>query len=167
MIRIRPYKQIDAKHIVNWIKCEKDFVKWCANLLTYPLNEEILLDNYRRFENNDKAGLFTALDEAGVPVGFFMMTKADYVKNSIHMGFVIVDSSKRHKGYGTNMMKQAIKYAFDILCVTKITLKVFDNNEIAHRCYLNSGFIDETYEKHNFNYKNEIWGCYHMSAKNM
>lgn len=37
MIRIRPYKQLDAKYITEWIKTEKDFAKWCANSINYPL----------------------------------------------------------------------------------------------------------------------------------
>ena len=40
MLRLRPYKSSDAKYIVKWIDNEEDFVKWCANLITYPLTEE-------------------------------------------------------------------------------------------------------------------------------
>lgn len=32
MIRIRPYKPLDAKYMTEWINNEKDFAKWCANI---------------------------------------------------------------------------------------------------------------------------------------
>lgn len=166
MIRIRPYKQLDAKYITEWIKTEKDFAKWCANSINYPLTYENLFETYKKFEDAEDGWLFTALDEAGIPVGFFMMTKADYHRNTIHMGFVIVDESRRNNAYGKKMMKQAIKYAFEILCVTRVTLKVFDNNEQSHKCYLNAGFTDESYDRSSFKYKDETWGCYLMSIEN-
>lgn len=165
MVRIRPYKMADAEHIIGWIKSEKDFAKWCANLIFYPLSYESLLETYKKFEAQEDRWLFTALNEAGTPIGFFMMTKTDYIKNSVHLGFVVVDNSKRNTGYGRKMINQAVKYAFEILCVNRVTLSVFDNNEPAHKCYLKSGFIDEAYKKDNFKYKNEIWGCYNMAIE--
>lgn len=165
MIRIRPYKQCDAQYICQWIKNEEDFAKWCANLIKYPLNYKNLSETYKNFETDDDGWLFTALDETGTPAGFFMMKNADYENSSIHMGFVIVDQSKRNQGYGKQMMMQAVKYAFEILCVKRVTLKVFDNNEQAHKCYLSAGFTDESYYKDSFKYKDEIWGCYLMSVE--
>lgn len=163
MLRVRPYKSWDAKYIVNWIDSEEDFVKWCANLITYPLTEESLKETKDRFENNENKWLFTALDEKGTPVGFIAMMSVDYEKNSVHLGFVIVDSSKRNSGFGKQMVNQAVKYAFEILNMSRVTLKVFDNNPSAHKCYQNVGFVDEKYLEKVFPYKDEMWGCYDMS----
>jgi len=35
ILRLSPYKLCDAKYIVNWIDNEKEFVKWCVNLIIY------------------------------------------------------------------------------------------------------------------------------------
>lgn len=86
----------------------------------------------------------------------------DYVKQSIHFGFVIVDPKYRGKGYGKEMMQQAVRYATDILKVKKVTLGVFDNNPMAHNCYHNIGFVDVNYKKEEFPYKDEQWGLYQM-----
>ena len=165
MIRLRQYKQIDADYISKWIDNEKDFAKWCANNLNYPLNNKVLLELDNEFKNIEDAWLFTALDETSIPVGFFIMRKVDYSKNAVHIGYVIIDKLRRNSGYGKQMMIQAIKYAFEILCVSRITLRVFDINEEAHRCYLSVGFNDESYDKNNFKFKDEIWGCYSMSIE--
>lgn len=71
MVRIRPYKMADAEYIVGWIKSEKDFAKWCANLIFYPLSYESLLETYKKFEAQEDRWLFTALNETGTPIGFF------------------------------------------------------------------------------------------------
>ncbi len=162
MVRLRPYKSCDAKVIVNWINSEEDFVKWCANNIQYPFTEESLniLEESRR--DDDKSLLFTATDEKGIPIGFMSMTKADYERDCIYFVFVIVDSTLRNKGYGEQMLKKAIKYVFEILNVSRITLQVFDNNPGAHACYRKVGFADKKYWETTFRYKNELWGCYDM-----
>lgn len=165
MLRLRPYKSCDAKYIVNWIDNEEDFVKWCANLITYPFTEESMNDIKESFENNEKGWLFTAIDKTGTPIGFMSMSKADYENDSVHLGFIIVDASKRNKGFGKQMMNQAIRYAFEILNVSRVTLKVFDNNPTAHSCYQNAGFVDEKYWEKVFPYKDEMWGCYDMAIQ--
>lgn len=68
MIRIRPYKQVDAEYISQWIKTEEDFAKWCANLLKYPLNYENLYETYKKFEAAEDGWLFTVLDETGCEI---------------------------------------------------------------------------------------------------
>jgi RimJ/RimL family protein N-acetyltransferase len=63
-------------------------------------------------------------------------------KNVIRFGWVVVDSSVRGKGYGTQMLRLGIKYAFEILGAEKITIGVFENNTPAHTCYKKVGFAD-------------------------
>lgn len=165
MLRLRPYKSCDAKYIVNWISNEEEFVKWCANLIAYPLTEESMKSTQESFENNENGWLFTSIDKKGTPIGFLSMSKADYENDSVHLGFIIVDSSKRNNGFGKQMINLAIKYAFEILNVSRVTLKVFDNNPNAHSCYQNLGFVDVKYLEKVFPYKDEMWGCYDMAIE--
>lgn len=117
------------------------------------------------FENNENGWLFTSINKKGTPIGFLSMSKADYENDSVHLGFIIVDSSKRNNGFGKQMINQVIKYAFEILNVSRVTLKVFDNNPTAHSCYLNSGFLDVKHLEKVFPYKDEMWGCYDMAIE--
>ena len=61
-------------------------------------------------------------------------------KSVIRFGFVIVDDSKRGKGYGKQMLRLAIDYAQQELGVQKITLGVFCDNLSAVECYKSVGF---------------------------
>ncbi|ADL52270.1 GNAT family N-acetyltransferase [Clostridium cellulovorans] len=162
MLRLRPYKISDAKYMINWIKDEKTFAKWCANLIPYPLTEEVLHEYRNKYEDDTEKFLFTAINEIGTPLGHFLMKMVDN-EERVHLCFVIVDSSKRNKGYGKEMLKLAITYAFKILKVSKVTLSVFDNNPIAYNCYKALGFIEEPGKEKEFLYKDEAWNTYYMS----
>ena len=58
-----------------------------------------------------------------------------------------------------------IVQAFEILNVSRVTLKVFDNNPTAHSCYESLGFVDVKYWEKVFPYKDEMWGCYDMAIE--
>ena len=55
--------------------------------------------------------------------------------------FVIVDDSKRGKGYGKQMLQLAILKAKQDFGAQKITLGVFDNNPSVLHCYESVGFV--------------------------
>lgn len=165
MLRLRPYKLSDAKYIVNWVKDEKCFAMWCANLFKYPLTEAQLNEYKMNYDMDESGWIFTAINEKGIPVGHCLMKKADYENESIHLGFIIIDSVIRGKGYGKEMIKLIVKYAFEILKVSRITLSVFENNPSAYYCYKAAGFIDKKYYEEVFPYKNKKWGAYHMAIE--
>ena len=77
------------------------------------------------------------------------MRKADYKNESIHLGFIIVDSKIRGQGYGKEMVALAVKYAFEIK-VKRVTLGVFDNNTAARCCCKSVGFVEEKYNENIF-----------------
>jgi RimJ/RimL family protein N-acetyltransferase len=165
MLRLRPYKDSDANYLINWLHDEKQFTMWSAGKFTYPLTKEQLLEYKNRYDEDEFGWIFTTLNETGTPVGHFLMRMADYQKQSIHIGFIIVDEQHRGKGYGKEMLNLAIKYAFEILGVNRMTLGVFENNEAAHRCYRSVGLVDENYHKEFFPFKDEKWGLYDMAIE--
>ena len=92
------------------------------------------------------------------------MRFTDDEKKVVRFGYVIIDNEKRGKGIGKELMKLAIRYAFEILRAEKITLGVFDNNESAEKCYSACGFVftgDYTLVK----IKEEIWKFRDMELK--
>lgn len=165
MIRLRPYKSVDAKYLLNWVSDERLFAMWCANRFIYPLTEEQLMEYKENCDNDENSWIFTALNEAGLPVGHVFMRAADYEQQSVHLGFIVMDPNYRGRGYGREMVNLAVKYAFDILKVKRVMLKVFDCNPIAYHCYQFCGFQEEEYLKDRFPFKEENWGCYDMAIQ--
>lgn len=151
MLRLRPYKASDAEHIVNWMKDETTFHKWSADRIgKFPITANDLNVHYNTCDENFFT--FTAFDETGV-VGHFILRFLDDKKQELRLGFVIVDNTKRGNGYGKEMLKLALKLAFEIIKAEKITLGVFENNNPAYRCYKSVGFKDTE----------NSWSCHVMN----
>ena len=67
---------------------------------------------------------------------------------------------------GREMLKLALRYAFDILHVDKVTLGVFENNPAAYRCYTSVGFQDVTPEDAEYYHVlGEDWKCLELEIK--
>lgn len=104
---------------------------------------------------------YVATADDGIPVGFFVLA-VNVSNNSGFLKFVIVDNKLRGKGYGSQMIKLMLKYAFDITGVLSVQLNVFDTNDRAKKCYLNVGFIEDNIVEDAFTYEDESWGRCHM-----
>lgn len=163
MLRLRPYKRCDAEHIVNWIKTEKSFYQWSAGRLgEYPITAAALTDHYDSMADRDDFYEMTAMDGCEV-AGHMIMRFLDEEKTSLRFGFVVVDDTKRGKGYGREMLKLALKYAFEILKVSRVTIGVFVNNTPAYKCYKSLGFVESSSEpRENYKILNEEWECVYL-----
>lgn len=158
MLRLRPYKACDAETIIPWINDERTFYKWSADRYKkYPITADDMNAFYDASAFSDGFFEMTAFDETGA-VGHLIMRFTDEEQKILRFGFVIVDDTKRGKGYGKQMLKLAMKYAFEILMVDKITIGVFENNESACHCYLSVGFRD-TGRVECYPILGEEWNC--------
>lgn len=69
-LRLRPYKECDAKYVAEWIHDEKSFYQWSADRIgIYPMKAEDLNNHYKQFCENDRFWQMTACDEKNIPVG--------------------------------------------------------------------------------------------------
>lgn len=172
MLRLRPFKNQDAKYILSWIKDEKSFRKWSADRYErYPAKAEDMIQMYRSTEDTDNFYPMTAFDESGI-VGHIILRFIDDEKQIIRFGFVIVDDTKRGMGYGKELLRLAIKYADEFLGAKKITLGVFENNQSALYCYKAAGFnvaglrTNESEQVEYYHIFDEDWKCIEMEYVN-
>lgn len=167
-LRLRPYKNCDAKYILDWIHDETAFRKWCADRYErYPATEQDMNRKYMELIDSDNFYPMTAFDEDGA-AGHLIMRFIDEEKRILRFGFVIVDDKKRGKGYGKEMLLLALKYAFEILKVNKVTLGVFENNPSAYYCYRAAGFKEIQLEKEEqYEILGEKWKCLEMEVQHI
>lgn len=165
MIRLRPWKKTDFEELLGWFSDEESFYKWSAGKFEWPLTMEQLLQYYEQFEENENGWIFAALDENGSLTGHLMMRRADYEKNSIHFGFIVVSPRMRGKGAGKSMMSQALKYAEEILGMERATLGVFENNPAARHCYEAAGFQAKGMSEEFFSWRGTGWAVVNMEAR--
>ena len=169
MLRLRPYKPCDAAIITSWLKTEYAFRQWSADRYErYPITAADMNAYYDRDRESDETWGMTAFDRTGV-VGHLTMRFPDSERQVIRFGFVIVDDSRRKKGYGKEMLSLAVQFAFEILRVDRISLGVFENNTAALKCYQSCGFAvvepaaDE--EKERYECMGEVWDCVEMELR--
>lgn len=168
MLKLRPYQKEDAKEIVTWIKDERDFRKWSADIfLKYPIEAKDLQENYANAIKSMSNGFIpiVAYNDSGI-VGQLFIRFLDNEKKTARFGFVIVDDTKRGQGYGKEMLQLALKCAFEQLKVNKVTLGVFENNPSAYYCYKAAGFEDiEEAEPVFYTIMGEQWKCLELKYK--
>ena len=153
MLSIRPYNAADAEIILSWCPEEKAFYQWTAGILgDFPISQE---------EFSFVASLmpFTAFDETGI-VGFFTLRVPDGTSDELRFGFVIIDPEKRGKGYGKEMLRLGLKFAFESYGAKRASLGVFENNLPAYYCYKAVGFEDTvTDTAETYRVLGEEWRC--------
>jgi RimJ/RimL family protein N-acetyltransferase len=133
---LRPFVTNDAARILSWCKDKHAFRLWSADRYKdFPTKPEEMMRQYK----GDNMYPLTAIvgDEI---VGHILLRYPSEDKNVIRFGFVIVDDSKRGKGYGKQMLRLAIDYAQQELGAKRITLGVFCDNLSAVACYKSVGF---------------------------
>ena len=158
-MKLRPYKPEDAKTILSWSADEKAFYRWCAGVIgDYPATE-------KDFAFVENLTAFTACDESEV-TGFFTFRKPDPARNTLRIGFVIVDPTKRGQGLGKEMLRLALKYAFEECEADEVSLGVFENNEPAYYCYKAAGFEEVILDEvESYKVLGEEWKCIEMRIR--
>ena len=156
-MNLRKYKEDDAKEILSWIKNEREFRLWSADRYKeYPAVPSDINNNYLECEKKTNFYPFTLEDEGKV-IGHFILRKPDENTDVIRIGFIIIDSSIKGRGYGKKLIVEAINFAKEKLLAKKINLGVFTNNENALKCYKSVGFKVIDIKKNAYQFHNEQW----------
>ncbi len=133
---LRPFNINDAATILSWCKDKHAFRLWSADRYKdFPAKPEEMM---RQYEGKNMHPLTAIVDN--IIIGHILLRYPSEDKTVIRFGFVIVDDSKRGKGYGKQMLRLAIDYAQQELRAKHITLGVFCDNQSAVECYKSVGF---------------------------
>ena len=161
-MRLRPYiKSKDFKYIAGWIDNERSHALWCANNFPYPITAEAFHGFLEKTMEEWTVNAFVVTDAGGNIVGFFRYS-VNTESNEGFLASVIVDSKLRGKGYGKEMIRLALRYAFEMTGAELVQLNVFAENEDAKRCYERLGFVERSVEKDVFAYQDELWSRCNM-----
>ncbi|HCJ07287.1 MAG TPA: UDP-4-amino-4,6-dideoxy-N-acetyl-beta-L-altrosamine N-acetyltransferase [Lachnospiraceae bacterium] len=138
---IRPITMDDTNNIVRWRNSaevkkyfiyQKDFTieghtNWMLNkVATGQVVQFIIVEN-----------------QTGMDIGSVYLQDIDYVHKKAEYGIFIGEDSAKGKGYGTQVAKLMIKYAFKELGLHRLYLRAFADNRRAISSYQKAGFISE------------------------
>ena len=98
-------------------------------------------DWFEKKMKDDRAALFAIVKlDSDEPIGYFEFMEIEHVHRTAIFCMFIGDEKHRNDGYGTEALKLAVGFGFDVLNLNNIELKVYDFNERAAKSYLKVGF---------------------------
>lgn len=162
-LTLRPYQPSDAAVITSWLKSEYLMRQWCADRYErYPVTPEDMNTYHARYIDGQCSRALTMTDGDDI-VGYITLRTPAANPEERRLGFVIVDDSKRGRGIGKSLVTMAVKYAFETLGATKVSLGVFENNPSAINCYEAAGFHRVSLpETESYECLGEMWNCIEM-----
>lgn len=162
-LTLRTYQLSDATVIASWLKSEYLMRQWCADRYErYPVTPEDMNAYYERYIDGQRSRALTMTDGDDI-VGYITLRIPADDSTEQRLGFVIVDDSKRGCGLGKALVSMAVKYAFETLEATKVSLGVFENNPSAIHCYESAGFRRVSLpETESYECLGETWNCIEM-----
>ena len=165
MIDLENFTSQDIDELITWITSERELVTWGGTRFQWPL-DRAQLENYitRRLANNIQYIIFKALhSETKEMVGHIELATIDFNNLSATIVHVLVKPELRNKGYGTEMTRKVLEFAFDYLHLHRVDLIVLDSNKPAVTCYQKLGFKEEGCMRDSKRYRQEYWSVLLMS----
>jgi len=142
--RLRPLGRSDLVHSVKWRN--DPAVRDAVIGYRFPVTDKMEEGWYDRVlaDQGGRRATFAIEDCAdNALVGFVHLTGIDWPCRSAHFGIVIGETDRQGRGIGGEATALALRYGFDTLNLTRIELRVLDDNVRARRIYAKLGFVEE------------------------
>jgi RimJ/RimL family protein N-acetyltransferase len=106
---------------------------------------------------------FTIYERAtGRPIGNCGLHEVDLANRRTMVGIMIGEPDARGRGYGTEAMRLLLDYAFTVLGMHNVMLKVFEYNDAGRRCYEKVGFREVGRRRESRWINGRFWDEIHM-----
>jgi diamine N-acetyltransferase len=106
-----------------------------------PYTWEQVEVEFRELSDNSTATEFTILEQAsGCPIGNVAWRDIDWRNGTAEYVLFIGEADCQGKGYGTEVTRMMLNYAFNALGLHDVMLRVYEYNIGGHRAYLKAGF---------------------------
>lgn len=150
-IYLRPMEESDTDLIVKWRNT--DFVR--GNFIYQKeFTKQGHLNWIETMVNTGRVIQYIICTKDDVPVGSVYLRDIDYEHGKAEYGIFIGEKEALSKGYGTQAAELMIEYAFQVLGLHKLMLRVLAQNQRARRSYEKAGFVQEGYLKEDVCLKN-------------
>lgn len=137
---LRPGVDSDIYYLSKWYN--DDELNRLAGWSDSKVTPEKLRYNISRSFGYDPLNLMID-NEEGKPIGTIQLYDFNEQDRSCKLGIRIGDRDYWGKGYGEDAVRTLLEYAFMKIDLYRVTLKVYEYNERAARCYLKCGFQHE------------------------
>lgn len=144
---------------LSWLQSES--LRRELVITQYPYSEKETAEWYEDYRNNPSRLIYVAfLKETGIAVGQIGFNRIDHTLRNGEMHMFIGEPENCGKGYAQEMLRLFLGVAFKHLNLSKVWLKVNDDNIRAIRFYEKTGFVREGHLKHHEIFNGELLSKY-------
>lgn len=136
---LRPLATGDLRRCVKWFS-DPQVVQYLGRNTPVTLAEEERW--FQEYKRRAEEQIF-AIEADGKHIGNLGLHKVDRAHRKAEVGIVIGEPGFWSRGYGTDAMRTALRYGFDILGLNKISLDVLETNNRGIQSYRKCGFVRE------------------------
>ncbi|MFC1683703.1 GNAT family N-acetyltransferase [Candidatus Zixiibacteriota bacterium] len=165
-IELQPFTDADIDRLIGWIPSAEALLQWGGSGYKFPLDGKQIREHLSNASGeNPKHLIFKAVDtERGRVVGHGEILAIDRVNRSAVLGRILVGSTEaRGKGIGEQIVRQLVRIAFEDLSLHRVSLRVYDFNQAAIRCYEKAGFKREGLQRDVHRIGEKYWSVFTMS----
>ena len=141
-MRLRPPEERDLPTFVRWFN-DPDVRYW----LSMSDEPELTLESERGWYEemrSDPTRVIWCMETAeGEPLGNLGLHAIDEAQGRATLGISIGEKEQWGRGYGTEGVRQALRYGFQELGLRRVDLQVDEDNLRGIRCYEKCGFLRE------------------------
>ena len=149
------FSKHDYAQLISWINSEELNYLWGGPTYDYPLTNEQITDHCQQKE---VSAFMLKLE--GKNAGFIELFHV--ANNHYRICRVFIDNKFRGQGLAKDMITSLLKIAKNDLTCDRISLAVFEHNEVAKKCYQSLGFNIIATELGTRSFKGKMWNLVRM-----
>jgi len=137
-IILRPITDIDTDNILKW----RNSNEVRKNFIYQPLitREEHLSWLLEKVAKGNVIQFIIIEKISKKEIGSVYLRDVDYCTKEAEYGIFIGETDAKGKGYGTEAISLTVEYAFNIIKLSRLTLRVLSKNKYAIQSYQKAGF---------------------------
>jgi len=158
-MELRKFVTWDIPWLISCIPDEAACRQWSGHFYPFPLSPEEIEEI--RNSPGEEHNLFT-LESDNSPIGHIRIS-TNPERTTGHIGSVLVDPQWRGRGVGRILLDQGITQGFEVMGLSRLTLRVFLFNHSAVALYKKLGFRVDSQEPGPLDGEGRDWSVLSMS----
>lgn len=168
MLQLRKFEEADFDRLISWIPNARFLWQWAGPTFTFPLDKAQLHEYMEgtAWQPPHKYIFTAVLVPENCAIGHVEIANINYQKQTAVLCRVLIGAPQmRGKSYGTEMVRQALAFAFQEIGLRLLILGVYDFNHGAIRCYEKLGFKRAVLREKARRFEDEYWNLLVMRLK--
>lgn len=166
MITLAPFTPEDFPQLIEWVSDERLMKEWSGSMFSFPLTEAGLVWYVEGSNdmNDPNVFIYKGVDsKTGATVGHISLGGISERDRAGRITRVLVgNTTERRRGICQGMVKALLRIGFEDLKLHRISLGVYDFNQVAINCYLKAGFQQEGLLRDVVKHGDDYWSLIEM-----